>query len=366
MEEWLSCALLYHGIWYTREYVRKGLPASSGIENDLFRFLEEWFTPYPFLTVQTSGSTGMPKKLVIKKKQMMNSALNTCSFLHLQRGNRALLCMPLRYIAGKMVVVRALVCNMELLLSEPSGHPMASLQEGIDFAALVPLQVFNSLQNPQEKEELKHIKKLIIGGGAIDEEIENQLKSFPNPIYSSYGMTETLSHIALRPINGPSPSKSYIPFQNVTLSISDEQTLIIDAPDVCDERLHTNDVVQIHEDKTFTVIGRKDNIINTGGIKIQIESVESAIRPLVGEKFAITAIPDPKFGEKIVLLVEKREEENTLGLKKKLEQVLPKYQLPKLIYPVSCIPMTGNGKICRPECRKLAESISKGNDANEN
>lgn len=357
MEEWLSCSLLYQGIWYSRELVEQGLPQSSGIEDDLFRFLEDWFSPSPFLTVHTSGSTGIPKELTIKKQQMMNSAQNTCSFLHLQRLDRALLCMPLRYIAGKMVVVRALVCQMELLLSEPSGHPMSPIHKNIDFVALIPLQVFNSLQNPDERELLMQVKNLIIGGGSIDKEMERELKSFPNPIYSSYGMTETLSHIALRLLNGSSPSGHYTPFPNVRLSLSNNQTLIIDAPDVCDNRLYTNDVVELYEDKSFIVIGRKDNIINSGGIKIQIESVESLLHPYVSGKFAITAVPDAKFGEIVVMLIEGNESLNEL--KGRIEESLPKYQRPKSIYRVESIPLTETGKISRAECRRLAEEISK-------
>ena len=201
------------------------------------------------------------------------------------------------------------------------------------------------------------VKNLIIGGGSIDKEMERELKSFPNPIYSSYGMTETLSHIALRLLNGSSPSSHYTPFPNVRLSLSNNQTLIIDAPDVCDNRLYTNDVVELYEDKSFIVIGRRDNIINSGGIKIQIESVESLLHPYVSGKFAITAVPDAKFGEIVVMLIEGNESLNEL--KGRIEESLPKYQRPKSIYRVESIPLTETGKISRAECRRLAEEISK-------
>lgn len=357
MQEWLSCSLLYQGVWYKKEIVEKGLPLSNGIENDLFRFLESWFDPSPFMIVHTSGSTGNPKEFLVKKKQMMNSAITTCSFLHLQPTNRILLCLPLQFIAGKMVVVRALVRNLELVASEPSGNPLVSLRTEIDFAALIPLQVFNSLQKPTERDRLKQIKNLIIGGGAIDKEVEEELKSFPNPIYSSYGMTETLSHIALRRINGTSASEHYTPLDNVRLSLSDEQTLMIDAPNVCDEKLYTNDIVELYPDKTFIIIGRKDNTINSGGVKIQIEVVESLLRPYILNNYVITSVPDSKFGEKVVMLIEKKGE--LKSLKEQIKQVLPKYQCPKLIFSVEYIPTTETGKISRAECRKLAERLSQ-------
>ena len=216
------------------------------IEHELELFRAEWDAPSPHMTVQTSGSTGTPKQMRVLKERMRASARLTCQYLGLKKGDTALLCMPLRYIAGKMVVVRALEWRLKLLVREPSGHPLAEpFDEALDFAAMIPLQVYNSLQVPAERERLTRIRHLIIGGGAIDRELEAALRPLPNQIYSTYGMTETLSHVAMRRLNGPEASEYYEPFPTVRLSLSPDQTLVIDAPLVCDGPLVTNDVVDL-------------------------------------------------------------------------------------------------------------------------
>ena len=318
------------------------------IENDLALFRAEWDDPSPYMTVQTSGSTGTPKQMRVLKERMRTSARLTCQFLGLKKGDTALLCMPLRYIAGKMVVVRALEWGLKLLVREPSGHPLAEpFDRDLDFAAMIPLQVYNSLQVPAERERLTRIRHLIIGGGAIDRELEAALRPLPNQIYSTYGMTETLSHVAMRRLNGPEASEYYEPFPSVHLSLSPDQTLVIDAPLVCDGPLVTNDVADLQPDGRFRVIGRKDNIINSGGVKIQIESVEAKLRPFLTAPFAITALPDPKFGEAIVLLT-------TAKATAFPPEALDRYERPKQILRVEAIPMTGSGKIDRAACRRLA------------
>ena len=176
---------------------------------DLSDFLSEWFNGKDTITVYSSGSTGAPKEMQVEKQRMMNSAVMTVSFLDLYRNDTALLCMPLRYIAGKMVVVRALVAGLNLIVVEPCGHPMSKVKEAPAFAALIPMQVYNSMQNTEEKEKLMGIKQLIIGGGPVDEALSKELCDFPNKVWSTYGMTETLSHIALRRLNGKEASEWY-------------------------------------------------------------------------------------------------------------------------------------------------------------
>lgn len=322
---------------------------------DLYHFLADWFSESPDITVHTSGSTGTPKQLTVRKEQMMQSAVLTCSFLHLHKGDKALLCMPLQYIAGKMMVVRALVAGLTLIVRTPSGHPLAQVDSPIRFAAMIPLQVYNSLQVAEERERLCRTDILIVGGGAIDKEMEREIAALPNRIYSTYGMTETLSHIALRRLNGPDASPAYTPFPSVRLSLSPDETLVIDAPQVCDEPLVTNDVARINPDGTFVVLGRKDNIVNSGGIKIQIEEVEEALRPAIPVAFALTAVPHPALGEALVLLVEKGIDAD--GLAAPVASLLPKYRRPKYIRQVDAIPLTGSGKTDRKACRSLAAKL---------
>ena len=354
---WQKCSFTLEGKTFSADICRKGLfNFNDEAYHDLNLFLEEWFNDSPTLTVRTSGSTGTPKKLVVKKEQMMNSARLTCEVLNLRENDKALLCMPLQYIAGKMVVVRALTAGLDLIYRKPSGHPLKDIDNHLHFAAMVPLQVYNSLSIPEEARKLEKIDRLIIGGGAIDQELSVKLASLTNEIYSTFGMTETLSHIALRRLNGDSASERYQPFPTVELSVSDEDTLIIKAPQVCDEILRTNDVVSIYPDGTFQIIGRKDNIINSGSIKIQTESVEETLRSVIYVNFALTAVPHPKFGEALVLLVEKGEI-NLDSLNDAIQKTLPKLQQPKQICLVDSIPTTETGKINRKGCRELAATL---------
>ncbi|WP_110311671.1 AMP-binding protein [Dysgonomonas alginatilytica] len=334
-------------------FLGENLPESvshSEFHNDLLLFLNDWFSDSPTIKVQTSGSTGIPKEMFVEKSKMMQSAQLTCSFLGLKKGDSALLCMSLDYIAGKMVAVRALVAELDLYPVLPSGNPLKNIHKEFSFAAMIPLQVFNSLQSDTEKKRLSNIKNLIIGGGSIDPQIEEAVKDFPHKVYSTYGMTETLSHIALRRLNGKEASDHYYPFDSVTLSLSEDNALIIDAPLVSNERLYTNDIVEIYEDKSFRIIGRKDNIINSGGVKIQIEEIEALLRPALKNGFAITSLPDPKFGEIVVLATEKEIDKNIIS------NLLPVYFIPKKIIKVSKIPLTETGKINRAALKQLVLS----------
>ena len=493
------------------------------------------------MLVHTSGSTGKPKPMWVEKKRMAHSARTTCAFLGLKRGDTALLCLSLNYIAGKMMAVRAIEWGLNLVCVEPSGHPLStinvelssqelkgvkgsqkplasgannlssespSLREGlgvgssstcqlvnsstkssnlstcqlvnsstkITFAAMTPMQVYNTLQVAEERERLMQIKHLIIGGGAIDEALEAELRHFPNAVWSTYGMTETLSHIALRRINRaspcpsegkasppalslerelktspntttlfrsegvkewrsvdvclasksvppfskgrlggdcesfnaprstlnvkcPSPSVSpfprgsivclasnpsspnshpssnlsssgvhptpppsegsgevsippsfggdgggyYTPFPDVSVSLNGEGCLVIDAPGVCAQRLVTNDCAELHPDgRRFRIIGRKDNVINSGGIKIHAEEVEQMLRPHLGMPFIITKATDPKFGEVVALVYE----EGSCGesIQSICQSVLPKYWQPRRYLPVEQILLTETGK----------------------
>ena len=357
---WQACSLILEGKTFSMETYRKGLSSLPDHPyQDLKQFLEEWFDESPTLRVYTSGSTGTPKELFVRKEQMMNSARITCEALQLRKGDKALLCMPLQYIAGKMVVVRALVAGLELIVREPSGHPLADVNEHLRFAAMIPLQVFNSLVVPQEASRLEDTEILIIGGGAIDKQLEVAFQKMQNAVYSTYGMTETLSHIALRRLNGAEASERYKPFPSVSLSLSADHTLVIHAPQVCDETLVTNDVVELFPDGTFQIIGRKDNIINSGGIKIQTECIEKTLRSIISVNFALTAVPHPKFGEALVLLVEKDRNEviRPEELAEQIRSILPKYQQPKQILWIESLPLTQTGKISRAECRKLAAKL---------
>ena len=320
----------------------------------LEEFLEEWNNPSPYVHVQTSGSTGTPKPMLVEKQRMLNSARITCDFLGLREGDTALLCMSLDYIAGKMMVVRSKERGLKLTTVEPSGHPLSTPHSPLSFAAMVPMQVYNSLQVPEEKERLMQIRHLIIGGGAIDDALASALKTFPNHVWSTYGMTETLSHIALRRLNGPDASEWYTPFPSVKVSLNEDRCLVIDAPLVCPSRLVTNDIAELSSgtdpEVKFRILGRKDNVICSGGIKIQIETVERQLRPHLQAPFLITKRPDAKFGEAVVLLTEGTVPE----AQEVCERILPKYHQPRVYLHVDQIPLTATGKPARQQAEQLA------------
>ena len=317
---------------------------------DLEQFLSEWRNDSPVVLVHTSGSTGMPKPLWVEKRRMEASARITCRFLGLREGDTALLCMPLDYIAGKMMVVRALTCGLRLLSVAPSTHPL-TMDDPIDFAAMVPLQVYHTLLVPEECERLKRIRHLIIGGGAIDEAMERRLQDFPNAVWSTYGMTETLSHIALRRLNGPARSDYYTPFEGVEVRLQDDGCLVIHAPAVCLEPLITNDRAELAPDgRSFRILGRRDNVVCSGGIKLQIEEIERKLRPHIQVPFLISKRRDPEFGEMVVLLVEDADRTKYTAV---CQEVLAKYERPKLILSVERIPMTETGKPARKQAEEL-------------
>lgn len=340
------------------EEIPTNLPLSkqfSPFKHDLLNFLKEWFTDSPEITVHTSGSTGQPKPILVRKEQMMRSAEMTCSFLNLKEKDKTLLCLPLSYIAGKMIVVRSLVASLDLYPVIPSGHPLSENNIPFQFAAMIPLQVYNSFQNPEEKKKLEQIEKLIIGGSPIDYALREKIATLPKAAYATYGMTETLSHIALQRLNGKEASPRYTPFPSVELSLTEEKNLTVYAPLVNDKKLVTNDIAHIYPDGSFKILGRKDNIIITGGIKIQIEEVENQLAPVISTPFAITSQPHPKFGEIVVLLV--KHPVDLPLLKEKINSKLSIYQRPKKIYSVENIPFTTSGKINRAATKQLAATL---------
>ena len=336
----------------------------------LEEFLEEWNSPSPTVLVHTSGSTGRPKRMLVEKRRMEASARVTCGFLGLSQGDTALLCLPLDYIAGKMMVVRALTCGLRLVAAAPSGLP--AWQGSVDFAAMVPLQVWNLLHDTAGRQRLQTIRHLIVGGGTIDDALARELSELPHHVWSTYGMTETLSHIALRRLNGPERSEWYTPFAGVGLSVSAEGCLVISAPAVHDGPLVTNDMVELeHSPLTtplggsgdgaccrFRVLGRRDNVICSGGVKIQIEEVERLLRPHLSVPYMITRAKDARLGEQVVLLIEQAdagEERRAIDDAEAVcRQALPRYWRPRRILPVCHLPMTPTGKPARAEAEELA------------
>ena len=310
-------------------------------------FLKNWFSDSKFMKVQTSGSTGTPKILDVEKDKMLNSAKMTCDFLGLKEGNTALLCLPTEYISGKMMLVRAIERRMKLLIQTPSLFPLENITKEIDFCAMTPLQVQNSL------DKIHCIKKLIIGGASISESLKQQLiqKNPRTKIYETYGMSETLSHIALKSIS-PKREEYFRVLDGIKISQDQRGCLVINAPLLNDKILITNDLIKLKNKREFNFLGRIDNIINSGGIKISPENLEDWIKKFIPNELVFIGIPDINLGEKLVLVLEGKED---LNLKSHILQ-LPfekKYLKPKEIIFIEKIPRTPNNKIDRLGLKNL-------------
>ncbi len=338
----------------------------GGLWAELADFLDEWDAPSPFMELRTSGSTGSPTVLQAPKSAMRASAGMSCHAFGLHEGDTALLCLPLRYIAGKMMVVRALVAGLRLAVVEPCADPLScpALQEALeregcrlDFAPLVPMQAIRGLEGAGGAERLARVRTLLLGGGFIPPKLEEALQHRPScRAYASYGMTETLSHIALRRLNGSERQSFYTPLPGVEVSISPGGTLCIRAPRLGIEHLETNDLAQPAPGGGFTILGRRDAVINSGGIKIQAEELEQRLHAATG--LTLIAVPrtHAELGDCVALLWEGAAE-NAEGDARRLRaacEALPRYHRPRLVQRVEQLPRTDTGKIARAACRELA------------
>lgn len=316
----------------------------------VFDFARQWFSDADSVSVRTSGSTGRPKPMQVSKARMAASALATCRFLGLGPGTTALLCMPVDFIAGKMMVVRAIVGGLNLLTVRPSTHPLAGLAEAPFFVAMTPMQVRSTLECPDERRLLSGVSRLIIGGGPVAPDLELQLRAMPGGVWSTYGMTETLSHVAMRRISGTEASEWYTPLPGVAISLTHSGQLVIDAPHLCPEPLTTTDMAVTDGCGRFRVTGRADNVINTGGIKVQAEEAEACLAATLHAPFCITSRPDAVFGQAVVLIADPSIAE--ADLRAAIDR-LPRYHRPKAIVRAA-VPLTATGKTDRCAARQLA------------
>jgi len=305
------------------------------IWNDVNQFISEWLNGEEELILQTSGSTGKPKSISMKKEWMKNSAQLTENTFGLKKGDSALLCMSIKYVAGKMMVVRALELALDLKVVEPSSSPLKDIDDQIDFAAMVPLQLENS------SNDLDKVKTLIVGGGQVSLQLIKKLQNISTQIYETYGMTETLTHVAIKPLNGPNKSDIFSALDGIHFEIDERDCLVINAPMLSPESIVTNDIIELINDISFRWLGRFDNVINSGGVKVIPEVVEAKLASFIlDRRYFISGVPDKSLGEKVVLLVEGNETELSF-------QHLEKYERPKEIYFIPEFVETESGKVNR-------------------
>ncbi|WP_372746165.1 AMP-binding protein [Lutibacter sp.] len=355
---------------------------SEEISLEVFLFMKEWFDEKLFIEVKTSGSTGIPKVIQLQKKLMVNSALATGEFFNLQENTTALVCMPVNFIAGKMMLVRALVLGWHIDVVTPTSNPLKDIDKNYHFSAMVPLQLNNSLKN------LHKIKKLIVGGGAVSFELLTKIQHIKTDVFATYGMTETITHIAIKKLNNfdsvisstvdksknniPSCAENDVKFRyaelvsashyktlpNIKLATDARGCLIINAPKISEEIILTNDLVELFSETEFKWLGRFDSVINSGGIKLIPEQIEEKIAEIVSQRFFVTGIPDKLLGEKLILIVEdesSKSESLKVSIFAKIQQLtkLNKYEIPKEIYVLDYFIETETKKINRQQTLNL-------------
>lgn len=361
----MSFRLLCNGT----EYTAGTLPAATPLDatpnqQTAIDFCRLWFSGIEPITLHTSGSTGAPKPIQLTRSQMVASARATLNALAIEPGTRALLCLNARFVAGCMMLVRAIIGDLRIQVVEPASNPLTKEVAPFDFTALVPLQLEAILDaRGRSLDLLNGARAVLIGGAPLSPRLEERAQSILAPLYHTYGMTETVSHVALRRINGAQRSDSFTSQPGVELALDERGTLRLRAPMSNNEWVQTNDVVEISEDGTFRWLGRIDNVINSGGVKVQIEKVETAIDAIVARYFAnrypayfVTAIEDERLGQRVGLVFEASPltKPQEVALLAALRDQLGPYEAPRSILYARQFKLTPTGKIDRNATSELA------------
>ena len=344
------------------ESPEKLLEFSKTISSNIHSFLIDWFDSNAYVVVNTSGSTGIPKAIQLKKVYMINSALATGEYFDIKEKTTALLCLSTDYIAGKMMLIRAMILGWHLDVISPVSSPLKGFDRKYDFSAMVPIQLYNSL------DKLNSIKKVIVGGGVVSKKIQEKLKDLPTQVYATYGMTETITHIAIKKLNNLTKiisnesDKSYFQvLPNIKISKDSRECLVIDAPKLSDKQIITNDLIELISDTEFKWLGRYDSIVNSGGIKLIPEQIETILSEIIDDRFFVAGVPDAVLGEKLILIIESNvtssEAINLFKSQISSLKTLSKYGIPKEIYLVSKFIETETKKIQR---RQTLDLIFKG------
>jgi O-succinylbenzoic acid--CoA ligase len=329
--------------------------STPGWQKKIYLFIQEWLSPAAKIEVTTSGSTGAPRIISFSREKMIKSALRTGEFLGLKPGDRALLCLPVDYIAGKMMIVRAFVLGLDLVTVYPSSNPLPEGVEAYDFAAMTPMQVHHVLHAESGRQKLGKIGNLIIGGGDMDALIAGELSNLPPMVYHTYGMTETLTHVAMKKIT-PLSEGEFRALPGVRFEKDQRNCLVINDTLLGIQGLETNDQVELLSATSFNMLGRIDNIINSGGIKINPEVIENRLQGKLKHRIVVAGKMDSILGEKVILIVETRKDGPPADLIAVLRGAgLDKFEKPREIFFVDAFPETSSGKIRR---KKLMERIA--------
>ncbi|QGY44696.1 AMP-binding protein [Maribellus comscasis] len=322
--------------------------SAPGWKLDVYRFILDFLGDSTTIQQQTSGTTGAEKTIELSKIAMLTSAQNTVDFFHLKEGDWAVLCLPVQYIAGKMMVVRALLAGLNLKLIHPTGTPDFAGIGHIDFCAMVPMQATHLL----EKNLWPNIKTLILGGAETGSDLLAQLQQVETQVFETYGMAETSSHVALKKLNGKDVEDTFTALPDVQLSTDERDCLVIETT-YLPGKIITNDRVEMVSPNKFKWLGRFDNVINSGGIKIQPETLEKQFEDILQKTCTVLAFPDELLGQKMVLVVETSEKVISEEILEKLALHFDRKLLPKAVFFVAEFPRNKSFKIDRKALSKL-------------
>ena len=323
-------------------------PPTDPYFRQAWEFCQSYILGKEEFVLHTSGSTGKPKPIRLTRAQMQASVQMTQRALNLKSGQRALVCLNVAYIAGTMMLVRGMELGLTMYVVAPSSQPFAELPDGlpIDFMAVVPLQLQTLLETEQHN-RLNSLNIIIVGGAPVNSVMLTQVQQLRVPVFSTYGMTETVSHIALRKLNGMDASEAYTLLEGVDASTDERDCLRLRGAVTHYQWIQTNDVVVFTDTTHFQIIGRSDNVINSGGIKIQLEKVERAIEQIWNrsERFFVWWKPDERLGQKLILVVENPQTTDKDSFSSNLQNLLNPYEIPKEVYAVKKFVETATGKV---------------------
>lgn len=303
------------------------------------------------IPAHTSGTTGPPKNVSIGRNDLVNSARLTSTTFDLKPGDRTLHCLPCAFIAGKMMLVRAFVLGLDLHVIDPRGSVLDNLKvhDRFRFTAMLPLQLHRALQEDRTRVE-RQFDTILLGGGPVSQALIDDLHGLGTKVLLSYGSTETVTHAALRAVNGPGRSELFSAIGHCHFARDPRGCLVVYTPHLRAKQHVTNDLVELIDDTHFRWLGRFDNVILSGGRKIFPEQLEAKTAGIIPYPHYFSGIPDPVLGQAISLTLEtERPQDEVLPhVMEKLLFALERHELPRRVIAVRRIARTGSGKIKRP------------------
>ena len=320
-------------------YTANGIMEYLKEKKDYYNFLKSWFDNKDYILTNTSGSTGKPKEIKLKKSDLIESSKLTARYFDLKVGDKIINCLPIKYIAGKMMLVRSLVLGLDLYIFPVTSSPISDLKNNYELIAFTPIQLENSIPF------IEKIKKVLVGGSPVQDSLKEKILNSKSIIYETYGMTETITHIAAR--NLSIGEKEFTTLPGIEIGKRDN-CLFIKPNHLSIEMVQTNDVVELTDKNKFVIIGRRDFIINSGGVKLNPEAIEKKLSKYISADFVISSIDNSKFGEVVALVFKKNIPDNY----NKAFNDLSKYEIPKEVLVIDNFP-ENNGKINRLKIRSI-------------